>query len=121
MIYNRHRKNRGSIVVEMTLLMPVFLLCVFLYITAFLYYVETAKQMYFVSDALYQRTNLTTDNIGEREAQVYKQGGTCIATAERSEKYANIKVEIRKDAGNPVQNLRRWQSIADAVSERGDS
>lgn len=117
MIYNRQRKNRGSIVVEMTLLMPVFLLCVFLYITAFLYYVEAAEQMYLASAALY----LTTDDAGENEVFIYKRGGTSIATAERSERYADVKVELRKDAGNPIQNLRRWQSIADAVDKRGDS
>lgn len=121
MIYNRQRKNRGSIVVEMTLLMPVFLLCVFLYITAFLYYVEAAEQMYLASAALYQESGLTTDNAGEDEVSFYKRGGTSVATVERSERYADVKVELRKDAGNPIQNLRRWQSIADAVDKRGDS
>ncbi|MBD8973571.1 MAG: hypothetical protein EGQ63_06995 [Clostridiales bacterium] len=121
MIYNRRRKNRGSIVVEMTILMPVFLLCVFLYITAFLYYVEAAEQMYLASAALYQEYILTTDDAGADEVSIYKRGGTSVATVERSERYADVKVELRKDAGNPIQNLRRWQSIADAVDKRGDS
>ena len=77
--------------------------------------------MYLTSAALYRESVLTTDDAGENEVSIYKRGGTSVATVEKSERYADVNVELRKDAGNPIQNLRRWQSIADAVDKRGDS
>ncbi len=117
----RRRKNRGSMIIEVTILMPVFLLCVVLYIYAFLYYVKTAEQMAFVSEQLYVKEEFVPDSMRECSIQMYQQEGTDIATSQGRYRYTDIRVEMKKDAGNPIRNLRRWQGIADAVNQRGDS
>lgn len=117
----RKRKNRGNMIVEVTILMPVFLLCVVLYIYAFLYYVRIAEQTAFISEQLYTKGEVMTNNKQDCSVYIYQQGNTDVVTSQSQYRYTDIRVEMKKDAGNPVRNLRRWQSIADAVGKRGDS
>lgn len=115
------KRNQGSMIIELTILMPVFLLCVVLYLSAFLYYVKTVKQTAQAADVLYSKSVRTEAEMCDSSLRIHRQGSTDIATSISQQKYTNIKVEMKKDAGNPISNLRRWKNIADAVGKRGDS
>lgn len=112
------KKNKGSAIIEMTLLIPVFLGCVFLYIMFFLFFIETGREMYYLSERIYakevEENNNFTDN-SFKEIYVYTQGSTKIANINREDTWFSFHLELRKDESDPVINLRRWQMIANTV------
>lgn len=115
---SREVRNRGSMTIEVTLLMPFLLMCIVLYITAFLDCVEVAKAMDNLSETLY------CSGSGEKDvtkgAQTYQQGSVETAVFRKEKQWSVLQVEMRKYAENPVENLRRWQVIADTVYEGGN-
>lgn len=109
--------NRGSIIIEMTLLMPVFLVVFYFYIMTFLYYVETGKQMNELAVMLYQENGESGEVLpGKTETiQIYNQGGTWTGILQDRQKWTDITLVMKRDGSNPVRNLRRWQIVADTV------
>ena len=53
------KKNRGSAVIEMSLLMPIFLGCIYLYIMLFLFLLESGKGLEYMVENI-RRWQLVT-------------------------------------------------------------
>ena len=115
---NRIKKNIGSTTIELTLLMPVFLGCVFLYIMVFLFFIEIGSGMYQLSEYMYakegEESNIFVNDLMEG-VQIHVQGGTKIAEINREDTWFSLHLMLQKDDSNPVENLRRWQMIGNAV------
>lgn len=108
------RRNVGSIIVEFTLLMPFFLLCVYLYIMAFLYYIEAGKGMSRLAESIYDQRE--EDSIeGEEYLYISKRGGNREGTFRKENKWTVTEISMKRDISDPVRNLRRWQIIADTI------
>lgn len=100
-------------IIEMTLLMPVFLFVIYMYIMAFLYYVDMGKQMSQVCESVYEYPAMDTEY--QNGIQLRKQGGTLAGQYQEEERWANITITVRRNISDPVTNLRRWQVVTDAV------
>ena len=107
------RRNVGSIIVEFTVLMPIFLICIYLYIMAFLYYMEAAKGMDRLSEAIYGQQEESVVSV--ESIYINKRGANREGTFRKENKWAVTEITMKKDISDPVRNLRRWQIIADTV------
>lgn len=106
------KKNQGSAVIEMTLLMPVILGCIFLSIMVFLYFADSSKKICSLSEVLYQKEGQQEENLVEN-IQIQKKSGLKRAWIEEEGKWFRIQLELWKDAHEPVENIRRWQLAAE--------
>ena len=107
------RRNVGSIIVEFTVLMPIFLICIYLYIMAFLYYMEAGKGMDRLSEAIYGQQEEAV--VSGESIYINKRGANREGTFRKENKWAVTEITMKKDISDPVRNLRRWQIIADTV------
>lgn len=105
------RKNKGSTVIEMSLLMPVFLGFIYFYIMLFLFFTGSGKRMEEVAEGIYG-TDLTET---AEDISLRTEGEVRIGTIEEEVKIFTIRVELRKDKNDPVKNIRRWQLIGDVL------
>lgn len=111
--------NRGSSVIEMTLLMPIILGVLYLYIGLFLFFVDSSKQMKNMTEALY----CTEEENGE-------QGNICMVRQEQGSKLSvsvtdttgmfNMDLELHRNDDSIVKNIRRWQLATDTIRKRGN-
>lgn len=111
----KRRKNCGSAVIELTMLMPVLLGCIYLYIMLFLFFVKSGKGMEELADCIY-RIQTNSDRESEESGNgilVRTQGKVKTAKMEQQGNLFTIRIELRKDENNPVENLRRWQLVTD--------
>ena len=100
------RDNRGSAIIEMTLLIPVLLGCIYFYIMLFLFLTETAKDMYTMAEYLYGTRQTKEENV---TGTVSKNGNTEIIRIQNTGELFEIQTELRKDASDVIENIRRWQ------------
>lgn len=104
----KREKNKGSAVIEMTLLMPILLGCIYFYIMLFLFFVQSGKRMAEIADCIYE------ENIEETEEVMMRtEGNVKIGKVEEEGKLFRIHIELRKDKNDPVKNIRRWQLVGD--------
>lgn len=103
---NKRGNNRGSTIIEMTLLIPVFLGCIYFYIMFFLFLTEAAKDMNEMAGCLYESGSTEKNSV---EGNISKNGSTEIIKMQSSGKLFEIRLELRKDAGDVIENIRRWQ------------
>lgn len=104
----KNRRNRGSAVIELSLLMPFLLGVIYLYIMMFLFFIGSAKRMEMVAEELYRER---TESV--KEVTLRTEGEMRIGTVEQEERLFMIQVELRQDKNDPVKNIRRWQLIGD--------
>lgn len=107
--------NKGSTVIEMSLLMPVFLGCIYLYIMLFLFFIEAGKRMDRMSDYIYTSKEIKYE---EKETlsnnmQLRREGKIEIVRVEEQGKLFVLRLELRKGENDPAHNLRRWQLVTD--------
>ncbi len=102
----KKRGNKGSAIIEMTLLIPVFLGCIFLYIMLFLFLIGAARDMHDMALFLYASENAVGESVA---GTVSKDGNTKIIRMRRFGKWFEIQTELRKDASDVIENIRRWQ------------
>lgn len=114
------KQNRGSAVIEMTLLMPVFLGCIYFYIMFFLFLFDSSNQLQQMAEVLYQdRTAEDETAIGQTEDMVEarvlrKEGEVLIIELKKEGKLFDTELELRRaDDEDVVKKLRRWQFAAD--------
>ena len=128
-------RNKGSAIIEITIMVPIIFGCIYFYIMSMLYIVEHGKvadglsrQLYTVSSKTVKanstlpapaKVNTSSTDLTNAEDEefgaVQKEGGTeIIRYSGIFEKY-NIEMELKKNGDNAVKNLRRWQFIADTV------
>lgn len=100
------RDNRGSTIIEMTLLIPVLLGCIYFYIMLFLFLIETAEDMYIMAEYLYEPERTKQENV---IGTISKNGNTEIIRIQNTGELFEIKTELRKDASDVIENIRRWQ------------
>lgn len=103
-------RNAGSAVVEITMLIPILMGCIYFYIVAMLFFVQQAKAAGHASDQLYlqEKTSGSSGNI-------YSSGNMKCIDITVEESKLMIKIEYKRDASDMVKNLRRWQFVADTV------
>lgn len=106
----RKRNNLGNIIIEMTMIIPILLLCMYLYIFLFLYFIEAAKEMDHVSQILYQEENQENSKTN-REYIIKKEGSIQIANMQKKGEIFSIEIELRKEDGDFIKKIRRWQLI----------
>lgn len=128
-------RNKGSAIIEITIMVPIIFGCIYFYIMSMLYIMEHGKvadglsrQLYTVSSETVKanstlpapaKVNTPSTDLTNAEDEefgtVQKEGGTeIIRYSGIFEKY-NIEMELKKNGDNAVKNLRRWQFIADTV------
>ena len=123
-------KNKGSAVVEITLMVPVILGCIYFYIMSMLYLVEHGRMVDELSEGLYNNLSVANMPVDNEQKEGYEEK---IYTADtRGEEYVGdindgqatyegnyekyvISLNFRVDNSDPIKSLRRWQLIADTI------
>ncbi|MCM1179662.1 MAG: hypothetical protein NC347_05365 [Clostridium sp.] len=103
--------NRGSALIEMTLLIPILLGCIYFYIMLFLFLTETAGDMYGMAEYLYE-SERTNESVA---GTVSKSGNTEIISIKSTGKLFEIRAELRRDASDAIENIRRWQLVTGGI------
>jgi len=98
--------NKGSAVIEMTILMPIFLGCVFMYILFFLFFIGNSKGMDETVEQLY-RVDVT--QISNLDKGVNKQGEMLSASYHNNDKWFDVNIQINRNGRNVLKSIRRWQ------------
>ena len=104
------KKNYGSTIIEVTLMIPVILGCIYFYIMSMLYLVEHGKVVNELSENLYEA-------VYDKEADVSADVNDGIVSYEGSFEKYDISLTLRSDSSDPVKSLRRWQLIADTICQ----
>lgn len=107
------KKNKGSAVIEMSLIMPILLGSIYLYIMFFLFLVEYGKEMEYMVEHMYEigstengRSEQTKDGISKRT-----EGKVRIYRIEEQGDLFDLYLEMRKDENDAIENIRRWQLV----------
>ena len=114
------QKNRGSIIIEMTLLISVFMGVIFFYITFFLFLINSAGQMEQTAEYLYCANEERSDTGKPVNMRIQKQGDIETAWFEETDSRFLVHVKYKRWVKNPVENIRRWQLAVDLVSQGGN-
>ena len=111
----KNKRNRGSTVIEMSLLIPVFLGCIYFYIMLFLFFTQAAKKTEEISEYAYMSESTKTEQqkVLPDNVRVQREGKIRVIKLEEQGKLFTLKTEFRRDENDPVQNLRRWQLVSD--------
>lgn len=107
------KKNKGSAVIEMSLLMPILLGCIYLYIMLFLFLLKSGKEMEYMAQNMYEASNVGKENSGQwKEALSERtEGKVRIYRIEEKGELFELYLEMRKDENDAVENIRRWQLV----------
>lgn len=108
--YMKNSTNRGSAVIEMTILIPVLLACVYLYLMVFIHFVNYGKVMADAAEALYGE-----EWAGGEEGKIIvkREGKKKTVSVEEQDNRFTLSVELRKNENEPVKQIRRWQFAAE--------
>ncbi len=108
-------KNRGSAIIEMTMLIPILLGVIYLYIMLFLFLVQSAKCMGIMADALYLEEEIMVT--AEKTINVSKntQGNKISIYLRESTGMFDIDLQMHRKEDAIVRNIRRWQLAADTL------
>lgn len=112
--------NHGSAIVEMTMLIPIILGVIYLYITLLLFLVESAKHQGIMAEELYSLQTETSVDMEKKDfgnGQYTKsQQGNIISIFVRDEQNLfDIELELHRKGDSAVQNIRRWQLATDTL------
>lgn len=106
--------NRGRTVIEITLLIPVFFGCIYLYIMLFLFLMESTKQMDHICEELYHTEAAKLDSQGG-EIIFHIKGKTYTAAVYDTGKLFTIDLQLSRDGSDAIENIRRWQLAAGGI------
>lgn len=106
-------KNRGSMTVEVSLLMPICLGIFYLYIIFFLFLICRGNDMNQVSQQLYKGEGEMT----EASLQVENQGRQVVVSKEGEVAGLYGVVKMCRGGEEPVKQIRRWQLARDTISQ----
>ena len=98
------KNNKGSAVIEMTFLMPIMLGIIYLYIMYLLLCISMSENMLKKTEELYKKAEdlvTVTWNKDVLKEEVLS---------------SQIKIDIRRDTKNPVEEIRRWQLAIRTIS-----
>lgn len=106
--------NRGRTVIEITLLIPVFFGCIYLYIMLFLFFIDSTKQLNNICEELYHSENTEIDRQGGK-ITFYINGKTYTAAVYDTGKLFTIDLQLSRDGNDAIENIRRWQLAAGGI------
>jgi hypothetical protein len=106
-----NKKNRGSSVIEVSLLIPIFMGCIYLYIMLFIFFMESSKQMCVLSENIYAEESEDLQG----GFSLKKEGKMQMIQVKETGKLFEIELELRKDGSNPLENIRRWQLVTSGI------
>lgn len=107
----RRNSNSGSAIIEITLLIPVFLGCIYLYIMLFLFLIDSTKEMSNLAENLYT----TQDSKEENDKSVNKKGKTKSISVDKTGKLFHLQLEMKKNDSDAIENIRRWQLVTGGI------
>lgn len=107
----RRNRNSGSAIIEITLLIPVFLGCIYLYIMLFLFLVDSTREMSSLAENLYATEELKKEN----DVKINKKGKTKIISIDKTGKLFRLQLEMRKNDSDAIENIRRWQLVTGGI------
>lgn len=102
------KRNQGSAIIEMTILMPIILGIFFLYIHTFLCFAKESRFLESMSNYLYLDVN-----VGESSMNKVHQGKRISVFC--SESTGLFDLELHRNGDDAVQNIRRWQFATDTL------
>ncbi len=112
----RYRKNnKGMAVVEMTLLIPIVLGVVYLYIMLFFYLVECANTRQILIENLYVDTLEDDECSGNGSANVFISKHMERVYIEKDWEGFRVKDEMCKGKDSILEDIRRWQIARNAL------
>lgn len=111
--------NVGSAVIEMTLLIPILLGIVYLYLSLFLFLINVSKNRNDMVELLYEidYREQEGDDISDstRKIRGTKQGNKISVFEKVGFSPFEVNLELHRNEDSAVENIRRWQFVADAV------
>ena len=109
------RRNRGSAVIEMTMMVPIILGCIYFYIMSMLFLIEHGKVADDLSYRFYSYSEENTEN-DDGDKKVILSGNTEVISYGEVFNNYELMIELKKEGSDVVKNLRRWQLIADTIN-----
>ncbi len=113
----KHKRNRGSTVVEFSLLTPVFFGCIYLYIMLFLFLHQSGRDMDLMTQKMYQseQCGVQQEETLLSKSKMQQEGEKEKWILDEQEGLFDLHIEMRKDTNDPVKNIRRWKLLADLL------
>ncbi|MDO5154363.1 MAG: hypothetical protein Q4D51_00215 [Eubacteriales bacterium] len=106
------KKNRGSAVIEMTLLIPIIMGCIYLYMMFFLFFIQTAKEVESISEQIY----VVEQNAKEKLPTKAKSNEKVMTVKQTIQNpLFQIEINMRKNQKDPLENIRRWQLVTSGI------
>jgi hypothetical protein len=107
----KRRANRGSSIIEISLLIPIFMGCIYLYIMLFLFFMESSKQMCTMSESIYSQECASMQS----GFSLKTEGKMQVIRVKETGKLFEIEMELRRDGSEPLENIRRWQLVTSGI------
>ncbi len=119
MLQAKERKNKGSAVIEATLLIPIFLGIVYFYIFFVLFEIESGNCLESMVEYKYNiKTKSDIENV-DTGIGIIDQGNTRIIQMKKTEQFFNVQLELKGYIGNPAEKIRRWQLAVSTICQGG--
>lgn len=109
------KRNQGSAIIEMTLLIPIFIGCIIMFIMLFLFLMDAGRKQYILCETLYSVdvTDGKADLPGTDLGSLKKEGTVLKIIYQEQGKGLQYHLSMRRNGNDPVKNIRRWQLAAD--------
>ncbi len=109
------KRNKGMAVVEMTLLIPIILGVVYLYIMLFLYLTECATERQILVKALYTDSNDEYSSSGTADIKTSISKHMERAYVQKDWEGFHVTDEMCKGEDSVLEDIRRWQIARNAL------
>lgn len=114
--------NCGSAIIEMTFLIPILLGIIYLYITFFLFLIESSQYKEWIVESLYcsqETQGDTSEQAGVKNMdgiiKMSKQGTQISVFVNQKAELFDIELEMHRKEDSAVKNIRRWQLASDML------
>lgn len=113
----KKRKNRGSTIIEITLLIPIFLGCIYFFIMVFLFFISSGQRLYVLCEELYSVDIGKEQEVpGKTACGSLKKEGTLLKISyEDDDKWFLYHLSLQRNGNDSITNIRRWQLAADSI------
>lgn len=112
----RQKKNQGSAIIEMTMMIPVYIGVFYLYILLFLFHIEVGFLFQDMIEYIYP-TDIKCD-VQEKEDDVTitQQGNIKVVRMSNSNHIFQVQLVLKGNIDDPIEKIRRWQIAIDTIS-----
>ena len=111
-------RNRGSSIIEVTIMVPIIFGCLYLYIMSMLFVTKHGRLVDELSMQLYENHDdsvLMLEVAEKTEVTKDRQGKVEVIRYDGVIDKFDVLFELKKCSDDPVKNLRRWQLVADTI------